>query len=474
MSEQTSQPEIDLVQAPLGVRAAGALVAAVAALDDRVERHYLEVKSDLDLGKKSDLGKVAKYILGSANRLPAVAATAFEGYGVMVIGVAPGDARGVPPIEILEIEKVVGQYLGAAGPRWDLVRVAVTGSPNEVLIVVVDPPLDGQGPFPCRREGDGLMDGRVYIRVEGETREAKSAELDLLIERGRRNPAADVSFSVEIVGSAFPVSVKEVRTIDVYVLETRDRLIDAITKSPTPTPMVGADVLDRGFKLNPAPQSILSGDGLLGAYGTNPETRTKDQYLAAIDRWESEVRQEWPSAIDVIAGRVLRGVSIRVSNPTKTFFNGVELKVHLEGDVRGIEWVDGERGVNRVALDLPQPPRAWGPVSTLPDLAGIGIPYLPPSGFSSYSSPLDWRNGGSVDLTLNVGELRPMGTYDFEDDELVLILPSGTTDAVQGAWAITAKDHNEVFTGILSVALGEPIELTNELVKLLRLGKRDR
>lgn len=101
--------------------------------------------------------------------MPDVAATAFEGYGVMVIGVAPGHARDVPPIEVLEIDKIVSRYLGASGPRWDLVRVPVSDSENEVLVIVVDPPKDGQQPFPCRRDGDGLVDGRIHIRADGET-----------------------------------------------------------------------------------------------------------------------------------------------------------------------------------------------------------------------------------------------------------------------------------------------------------------
>ncbi len=64
------------------------------------ERHYLELKSTLDLSQKKDIVKIAKFVLGAANRMPDVAASAFEGYGVMVIGVAEKTVTGIQPVEM--------------------------------------------------------------------------------------------------------------------------------------------------------------------------------------------------------------------------------------------------------------------------------------------------------------------------------------------------------------------------------------
>ena len=83
-------PEIDTRRAPKGELAARALVEQVMASDDRVERHYLEVKSTLDLHTKRDQAKLAKFILGAANRMPDLAAAAFDGHGVIVVGVSKG------------------------------------------------------------------------------------------------------------------------------------------------------------------------------------------------------------------------------------------------------------------------------------------------------------------------------------------------------------------------------------------------
>ena len=163
--------ELDISYAPRGVLAASKLVEAVASIGDLAERHYLELKGPSDLVSKSNKAKIAKFILGAANRMPDKAAAAFEGCAVMIIGITANGAEGVPPIEMLELSKVIEPFLGPAGPRWDIVRVPVASSTNEVLVVVVEPPRLGQSAFPCRANGEGLADGRIYIRADGETRE---------------------------------------------------------------------------------------------------------------------------------------------------------------------------------------------------------------------------------------------------------------------------------------------------------------
>lgn len=127
--------ELDTARPPHGVLAAQALIAAAAEQGDLAERHYLELKSTLDLSTKKDKEKVAKFILGAANRMPDMAAAAFEGYGVMIIGVARGAITGIPPVEMMEISKVIQKYIGAAGPRWDIVWVPVGGSADRKSVV---------------------------------------------------------------------------------------------------------------------------------------------------------------------------------------------------------------------------------------------------------------------------------------------------------------------------------------------------
>lgn len=473
---------IDVSRAPRGEIVAAQLVTAVTAADDRVERHYLELKSNLDLTKKTDIAKIAKYILASANRMPDVAATAFEGYGVMVIGVAPGDARGVPPIEVLEIDKIVSRYLGAAGPRWDLVRVPVPDSENEVLVIVVDPPKNGQQPFPCRKDGDGLVDGRIYIRADGETREAKGDEIDRLLERGAVHELPNLSFGVVIDGVAHPVTVSTSRSVDDYVNRTTQRLLDALPKpepEPIDVPPALASVLRPQIaavsKMQAELAKTYASSSAFSMLSTDPESRTEAEFRTSIDGWAMLVRERWPGAVDELAGRLLSSVTIRAKNETKTFLQDVELKIHLEGSVRGAEWID-DGDYDSADLGLPDPPRSWGPTqrSTFPDM--LGTSYSPSVNMPfAGRSTIKWNNSGSVDLSIHVGDLRPLGEYVSDDDELILLVPRDhDADTVEGTWHITARGHNEIYTGTIAVKVAEPADLTSDMRILLGLDLDNR
>lgn len=517
-----SKVPFDISRAPHGLRAATALVAELAKLDDRFERHYIEIKSDID-PSKNELAKIAKFILGAANRMPDVAATAFEGYGVMVIGVAPGKITGVPKIEMLDIDKVVSAYIGPNGPTWDLIHVPVEGSVNTVLVILVDPPQDGQDAFVCRKEGDNLFNGRIYVRADGETREARADEIDKLLERGKRVVRAEIGFDVEVLGYAHPVEIDESKTLEAHLASTTQALLDALPRpepepepepeeevsSPqpektitintdryraalgTPASAALADSLKSSAALSAAmsealkPQmsaiskmieqtSALQASRAFGAFSNeDPETRSEEEYREAIERWTAKFRQAWPEAVSILSAFALEPIAIRVRNKSKVFFDNVELRIHLEGAVEGYESLDGSDGVRRKDLELPSPPRTWGPTKR----SGLGIDLLArPEMYSAaasipsmYRSPISWKNGGSVDITLDVGELRPRGEWLFDEDELTLVLPLTRDPHVIGTWEITASGHDDVFAGDIRVEVGPPIDLTDFMRRVLRL-----
>lgn len=439
-------PELDTTRAPRGVLAAQALVAAVAEQGDLAERHYLELKSTLDLSTKKDKEKIAKFILGAANRMPDVAAMAFEGYSVMIIGVAQGAVTGIPPVEMMEISKVIQKYVGAAGPRWDIVWVPVEGSTNQVLVIIVDPPKLGQGPFPCRASGDSLTDGRVYIRADGETREANSEELDLLIQRGSAGAQVEVDFAVEVLGEIASVTVDEENTVDEYLSKMRARLIDAM---PRPEPRsTDAASLTGGLAGLSAYRAAIDGLSLVDSALMEPERRTEEEYIESIDRWESRFRAAWKAALSKIASSQLRPAVIRVMNRTTTFFHDVEVNLHLEGDIFAVDYSEPEWADDFSGLELPHPPRKWGPAQRLlgiPNYVNMSQLYTP--GAMPYVSPsISYKNGGSVDLNLEVGELRPRGIYESEDEEIVLVVADRSLTSIRGTWELTARDHNEAYS----------------------------
>jgi hypothetical protein len=483
---------VDTSRVPRGEIAARALVDAVAAGDDRLERHYLEIKGPLDLTTKKDQAKLVKFILGAANRIPDKAAVAFEGYAVMVIGVIAGGAPGVPPVEALVIEKAVRPFLGADGPHWDLVRVPVTGG-NDVLLLLVDPPRDAQGPFFCLKDGDGLRDGAVYVRADGETREAKTDEHRALLRRGTSG-GPSVDFGVTIVGQVERIGLDYATACDDYINVERARLLDALAASkPKPVPAVepSGPAKTRPTTMNPealglARAASAAADfakltatlpALAPLFQDEPERRTEAGYQSEIDAWEKNVRKAWPKAVNRLVATHLKPVSIQLVNRVETYFHDVQLKIHLEGDVRG-ESSRGYRELSSPAdLGLPRPPRSWGPQPSSILRPGFSVPSINPSilrtSVASPPSRLEWHNSGSVDITLLVGDLRPTEMTECSDEGLALLVPTrSTTETVRGTWEITARDHNKVYKGELQVLVVQR-DLTNALRFVLGLEEHE-
>ena len=123
-SKSTSpQPAIlDTNAVPLGERSWHAILQHVMEVGDEAETSYLEIKSALDItsirgaahANKQAVAKIAKFLLGVANRSPKDAARHFQGYAVLVIGAEKGQALGVPRgIELHDLENSLRPYLGA-------------------------------------------------------------------------------------------------------------------------------------------------------------------------------------------------------------------------------------------------------------------------------------------------------------------------------------------------------------------------
>jgi len=473
---------IDVTRAPRGELAAAQLVEQVAKVGDLAERHFLELKGPSDLTSKVDKQKVAKFILGAANRLSEKAAEAFEGCAVMIIGITANGIEGLPPIEMLELSKVVQPFLGAPGPRWDVFRVPVENSDRQVLVIIVEPPQAGQPAWICRASGDGLTDGRVYMRADGETREATSAEQDALRERAATTVAAPVELDVHVVGKVVPIVLDEESTLEEYIAATRRRLLAALPlpKPTTPatnasgalTGLGGSDVLSRYASMASEIQEMAN-KAALQAWSTIPEKRTPDEYRAEIDAWEEKLRAAWPGAVEKLAGYALDPNEVSVANETQTFLHDVEVKLHLEGAVTSIDYYEVPERGSDIDLNLPRPPQSWGPIQR--DILGAGIasahnfyrPDFNPGNFRPSSS--SWKNSGSVDVEVTVGDLRPEATFVTEDEETVLVIFGDAPDAVPGTWRATVRGYNEVFKGTVSVPLSEPKDLTKPMRYLLGL-----
>lgn len=447
---------IDYSRPPLGELPVSKLIAEVAKIGDIAERHYLEIKGpNFDISTKKDKCKIAKFILGAANRDPEIAERYFQGYAVMILGVDKGNIVGIEPTEMMELNKVIRPFLGASGPKWDITRVPVDDNKKEVLLILVDPPKFGQPPFPCRADGEGLKNGAIYIRADGNTREAKADEIDMLLRRTQRN-AFEVQLEISLVGKVTPFHCDKEETLDAFILDKESSLIAALPdKTPSHYPYSAL--------FSTAINTVLE----------QPEDRTKEEYLAEIEDWKRQCEGSWNSLFyNTIA--LFNPTEICVKNLSKKYLSKVEVKIHLPGQVFTIphKVVESGQDVRLSDLGLPNSPRPWGPRksdlyerSVSPLLRPIDIPT---SNFSFNRAT--WNNTGSVDITVNVGDLRPNATFITEDKNAVLIVPEDfSAEAITGTWEATAKGIDDIFRGELTVPVAPVRDITRFVRMLLGL-----
>lgn len=441
-------PELDIGRVPSGEASARQLVDAAMALGDTAERHYLELKSVVDLRGKAGQAKLAKFILGAANRIPAVAARAFEGHAIMVIGVGAAGAIGNAPIEMMELSRNLQPYLSVHGPEWDILRVPVSGG-KEVLLIIVSPPKDGDPIYVCYKSGEGITDGAIYFRADGETRTASGQEFDQLVARALAGDS-DVDIRVNPIGDASFLHHDPTRT-----LEWR---IDAVTAQHWSAHDRAVANEDRSDLSVGFPYIIQTASML----GSKPESRTKEQYGRELDSWIVKTREQWADGVDAEAAGLLHYVVFEIVNASDQFLQDVAVTIHLEGDVDALHWHDSPNYV--ISDRLPAPPRIWGPI---PFSAGIDIHSIQFANDVAYSSHLPgsttFTNSGSVTIDLNIGDLRPRRTWSSDEEHSVLVLRRPDITEVNGTWELTARDHHKVFSGTLTVPVAEPLDLTEPI-----------
>ena len=126
---------LDTNSIPLGESSWRAILKYVQKVGDEAETSYLEIKSTLDItdeqgrikiGNQAKV-KIAKFLLGAANRLPKDAARHFQGYAVLVVGAEKANVQGIPRgIEQHDLEDALGPYLDSQFPGFELGRMPIS------------------------------------------------------------------------------------------------------------------------------------------------------------------------------------------------------------------------------------------------------------------------------------------------------------------------------------------------------------
>ncbi|MBJ7287574.1 hypothetical protein [Williamsia sp.] len=422
----------DFTHLPRGQMGWTTLIEHLVATDDRAERHFLELKSDIELTQKSGRVKVAKFILGASNRDPAVAAPWLDGHAIMVLGIAPNAVVGVQPFEMHQLADAVRAAIGDNGPHWDVQRVQLDG--KDVVVIVVAPP-EPTVIATCHSDGaDGLVDGDIYIRTDGATRRAKGGEIRALIARTRKTPL-DASIAVTGDGDALHCGYDDA-ALTMYVDRTAAQLRRAL-------PDASAQTSYRGM----AGSNIFT-PANIAALSQEPDPRSRDEYLGEVAEWATAAKNAIPDVIEHILA-CWQPFRLRIANLNDTFLEGVRVSVRFNEPVIAHR---AQGSVSNAAKLIPTPPRAYGPrpfsipipnyaITKRPEAARI--PVLPPT-------PGGLRINGPAELAISLNELRPRDVVTSPNGEVVLLVPRDCdATAITGTWSATARDHHGVYEGTI-------------------------
>jgi hypothetical protein len=163
------------------------LVRAVVSAAPADESRALEWKKGYsDLTSIEASYAIGRAILGFANRMPAVAATQFEGAAYIVIGAEPGMLSGQHVPDSANVVNAIGRFSGQGFPLWDGREVSVDGT--TVFVVTVEPPRAGDRFALLQKDFQPykaplVKAGTVFVRQPGATERATKEELEMLQDR---------------------------------------------------------------------------------------------------------------------------------------------------------------------------------------------------------------------------------------------------------------------------------------------------
>ncbi|MCT1986952.1 hypothetical protein M3C61_07985 [Dermacoccus abyssi] len=413
---------LDTSVIPLGERALRGILDHVIAVGDEAETPYLEVKSPLDMSSKATTAKIAKFLLGAANRRPHEAARNFHGYAVLMIGAQKGSAPGVPRgTEAHELEDRLRPYLGPQFPAFEFGRIGV-GSDHEVLFVIAQPPEDGQTIFPCHKvfqgddRRDSLEDGAIYVRGTSNTRPARSGEVLALVERARGGGKPPINLEVDLVGG-----IHHVDRVDEVLEQLRGYQEEQFSKK-----------LEAEAKSAFAPASLQLASSVFGS----PKPLSPDEREEALAAWRNKKPEHIAEGREHFLGVGLPGAGIRVvsrdrfvAKPHLTLtFHNCELLAHLDPDD-----ADFEKAVEPVV-------RRQHPLGSSFDPSALR--------FAPRGYPVAWRNRGEdAEVVLTPESFRPNVPWTTGQDDYVILTRDPEASSVEVSWILTEDGNDDVITG---------------------------
>ncbi len=452
------------------------VTALAAATEDAItEKSYLELKGQLDLTGAEHRFKVAKAILGFANRDPDAASPFFGGRALVVIGIHQGQVTGIRRIEDHQLQRALTRYLGPddKAPRWTVHRHRVDDQ-NDVVIIIVDAPRPGDPIYTLHRAFENFDPGTVFSRPSTESTPADPAAIEML---SRRLVARDRALKVEVT-----LGIDDIHryTWDPAVLdpllnqEVEHLPAPASSARPTPDPDKRASNALTAAQTRMLPSS-------LGAFAkqaeelrslsqiSHEETRTEPEFREDVGRWADRFRQTFPEALVDLVASILPPAKFSVINNSGRFLEEVEVELHIDGPViQHPKPFDADSIWRR----LPARPRNWGPwtekridYSSLRSAATFAGNRIAPPPRPNQTS---FRNSGSVTAVLRCKELRPGRRHTFTEaddhDDLVLLTANLNLAAIRVQATATARGIDDTCV----TEFGQPVAATLDVTEQVK------
>ncbi|MGK5556517.1 hypothetical protein ACSNOI_33385 [Actinomadura kijaniata] len=424
---------------PLGERALRSILDHVLSVDDEAETSYLEVKSAIDPTSKAGVAKIAKFLLGAANRRPQEAARHFRGNAVLVIGAQKASAPGIPRgVEAHELEDRLRPYLGPQFPAFEFGRISVDDE-REVLFIIAQPPQDGQTIFPCHKDfqgqdrRDNLEDGAIYVRGTSNTRPARAGEVLALVERARGGGKSSIDLDVEIVGSISRVDRIDEVMEQIYHLE----------EEQFSTPQEPAT--------QTSPPAFLA-SGLASSLFGRAQPLSPQKRAERLEAWRSQKRTYIARGREHFLGVGLPGVGIRVVSRDRFV-----AKPHLIVTFHGCEVLD------HLTADNADYEKIVEPVVRQQNPYEVG---LDPSVYRIMPReyPVAWSNrGGDAEVVLTPESFRPNVRWESDQDDYVILARNPQVGAVTVTWVLTEDGNDTVTKGEFEVPTGDLIDAADLL-----------
>lgn len=397
-----------------------------------------------------------------ANRDPQRASRVAGGCGYIAVGVEPGACHGVTPVDPATLEDQIKKFLGEDGPIWQPVWLS-HDEKKHVLVIIVDPPCQGDPIHTLRRAFAKYDDGDVFVRRNGGTHKASSKEISDLSAR-LQDPAGSERLAVELIVGVplqpVPLDISD-ENIEDWLDEKRACLLQPLDEQSVEEDETGKGTDTGGRYLDRTmPNGISSAIEQFQAAShffsnmRKPEDRSPEEFRERVEDYIEDLRA---TAKDVAIDRHIEQDACRISltlcNPTDYPFRQVEVEVYIPGEA-----VEARKRLS--GSSLPRPPRPWGerwinpmesvldrsyePLVQSPLLGGRFIPDVGPS--------LDIDNHGSVTLSFPATDLAPRAAVALED--FYLIVPATFSgDELVAQWTARSISVPGVVEGTLTLSV---------------------